>query len=183
MHYSRNAVKHGAIVLGCAMILTIVTAIAMPSVQINFGVLHMMGLSMLIVALAKKAIRKIPNVVGCVVSFCLFAVLYGVPRGFIGFFNYFPIELPTALYSTDVLFWLGFPSDTFFSGDYFPLIPWLFLFLTGYYIWGICKDKFARKTGGKNIIEVMGRHSLIIYMAHQPIVLGVLWLVAKTGIL
>ncbi len=183
MHYSRNAIKHGLIVLGCGMILTVVTATAMPSVQINFGVLHMMGCSMLIVALTKKTLQKIPYAVGCVASFCFFAVLYGVPRGFVGFFNYLPIKLPSFLYGTDVLFWLGFPGDTFFSGDYFPLIPWLFLFLTGYYLWGICKDKFERKAGGKNIIEVMGRHSLIIYMAHQPIVLGVLWILAQTSML
>ena len=30
---------------------------------------------------------------------------------------------------------LGFPYDSFYSTDYFPLIPWIFLFFSGYYTW------------------------------------------------
>lgn len=67
------------------------------------------------------------------------------------------------------------PKD-FFSTDYFPLLPWLFLFWVGYFL-----HQLAGRAGMEPLrrsvcppLGWMGRHSLVIYLLHQPVILGVL---------
>lgn len=75
------------------------------------------------------------------------------------------------------LYPLGFYKMGFSSSDYFPLIPWFFLFLTGYFIGNYhkYKNKFFRKIEiNSGIIGKIGQKSLLLYMAHQPIIYGVL---------
>ena len=38
------------------------------------------------------------------------------------------LALPQALYASYTTAYLGFMPKSFFSTDYFPLLPWLFLF-------------------------------------------------------
>ena len=69
--------------------------------------------------------------------------------------------------------------------DYMPLFPWLGVFLLGCVIGRTCyKDKktlFAGKgkvmTAVARPLEFIGRHSLIIYLAHQPVIFGLLWVI------
>ena len=46
-------------------------------------------------------------------------------------------DLPAALYQWDALAVLGFHSPGFSSTDYFPLLPWFFLYLAGYFLWRV----------------------------------------------
>ena len=69
--------------------------------------------------------------------------------------------------------------------DYMPLFPWLGVFLIGCVIGRLCyKDKktlFAGRgkvmTAVSRPVEFIGRHSLIIYLVHQPVVYIVLLLI------
>ena len=68
-----------------------------------------------------------------------------------------------------------------FSTDYFPLLPWLFLFWVGYFL-----HQLAGRAGMEPLRRSvcpplgwmgrhsLGRHSLVIYLLHQPVILGVL---------
>ena len=70
----------------------------------------------------------------------------------------------------------------FVSGDYYPLIPFVFMYLTGF---------FAAQAAQASSLEapawayanpipelaVLGRHALPFYLLHQPVILGVLELV------
>ena len=78
--------------------------------------------------------------------------------------------------ATTVLHFFGFYPDWFDSADYFGLLPWLFLFWAGYYL---------HKAVGRRRMEPlrrpvcpalgwMGRHSLLLYLLHQPVIYGVL---------
>ena len=62
-------------------------------------------------------------------------------------------------------------GPSFFSSDYFPLIPWLFLFICGWFFWRFIKEHEWDGVFRFNIpvLSFIGRYSLIIYMAHQPI--------------
>ena len=77
-------------------------------------------------------------------------------------------------YTTQCPIW-AHPFD-FYSTDYFALLPWLFLFWAGYYL---------HKAVGRRRMEPlrrsvcpalgwMGRHSLLLYLLHQPVIYGVL---------
>ena len=85
-------------------------------------------------------------------------------------------RLPASLYRNLLTAYLGFPNPGFFSTDYFPLFPWFFLFLTGHFLHRLLEEKdlnqrlFSR--GQVPVLNWMGRHSLIIYLLHQPVLYG-----------
>ena len=171
LNFSRHVVRRGIIVNLCGLAVTAVTLIFLPSEQIWFGVLNLIGCAMLITYALRKPLGHIPPAVGMLLSFLIFGFLYGVPDGYVGFFTAKLAELPSALYFTDFLAPFGLPSPGFYSSDWFPLIPWLFLFIFGWYLW-----RFIRKRGWDDlfrfnvpILGTIGRYSLYIYMAHQPI--------------
>ena len=81
LNFSRHAVRRGIIVNLCGLIISLVMLIFMPSQQIWFGVLNLIGCSMLITYALRKPLGHIPPLVGMLVSFLLFSFLYGVPNG------------------------------------------------------------------------------------------------------
>ena len=94
------------------------------------------------------------------------------------------IPLPKALYANLFTTFLGFQAENFFSTDYFSLIPWYFLFLTGYFAYRFLAEKeLLGKIPNIHIapLEWVGKHSLMIYMLHQPVVYGVLLLIYSLG--
>ena len=87
-------------------------------------------------------------------------------------------QLPSWLYATDLFAVAGFPSPGFWSTDYFPLLPWFFLFCAGYFLWGLLSQSERAKerlASGVRPLSFLGRHSLIIYLAHQPVLMGSFW--------
>ena len=174
--------KRGGIVFGAGALVTAVTLLFMPEDVVWFGVLTLLGSAMLLTAALELLLRRIPPLVGVVVSAVLFWMTYPTMNGFWNLPGG-PLLLPRALYANYLTAYLGFMPKIFFSTDYFPLLPWLFLFWVGY---------FLHYLVGRNRMEPlcrsvcpplgwMGRHSLIIYLLHQPVILGVLtlffWLV------
>jgi len=83
------------------------------------------------------------------------------------------------------LFLLGFLTMSFTSADYFPILPWFFLFLLGSWMGGFLVE--WRRTRQWKVFDVSvpraltwpGRHSLLIYMLHQPILYGLVWLIVR----
>ena len=64
-----------------------------------------------------------------------------------------------------------------------PLLPWIFLFATGYFLYSFLQEKglINRLFGKWKVpgINFLGKHSLIIYMIHQPICYVVAFLVSE----
>lgn len=145
----RHPFKRGAVVFGAGAMVTAVTLLFL--------------------------LRRIPPAVGVVLSAALFWVTYPTMRGFWNL----PggrLALPQALYANGLTAYLGFMPKDFFSTDYFPLLPWLFLFWVGYFL-----HQLAGRAGMEPLrrsvcppLGWMGRHSLVIYLLHQPVILGVL---------
>ena len=88
----KNALKHGLVVFGCGMLMTAGTYFFIPSQVIWFGVLHFLGISMMIYHLFRKSIKKAPAFLGAVISFALFLCLYGMASGSIFFAKFHYLE-------------------------------------------------------------------------------------------
>lgn len=178
-NFSHHTVRNGIIVSLCGFLVTIVTTVALPSQAIWFGILNLLGISMLICSALKNLINSTPPVLGAITSFLIYAVTYGVPNGYIGFLNFPIIELPQVLYACKYLSFIGFRSSDFVSSDFFSIIPWLFLYIFGIFLWRIIKNKNADKYFYIKIplLNTIGRYSLVIYLAHQPIIMLVMTLI------
>lgn len=171
----RKKWKRGLLVLGGGVLVTVVTLLVTPSQRVVFGVLTLLGSCMLLMIPLEKVLRKIPAVVGLVAAVILFVVTRKVNDGYLGFETGLRFTLPQFLYEGgSVTTYLGFMEKGFFSTDYFSLIPWLFLFVAGYF--GYClavAGKWMEAEALQKLhcppLAFIGRHSLTIYLLHQPV--------------
>lgn len=172
---SRRPLRHAITLLCCGFLATLVTTLFLPSEQIRCGVLTCLGLCGLVVA----AVRKLPKqpkrpILAAVVCLALFLIFYHLQDGYLGF-GKLSVSVPSALYQSSCGYVLGLPSPHFFSGDYYPLLPWVFLYLCGYFLCGT-KPKFAKIRFHSQLLKpilFLGRHSLAVYLVHQPILMAV----------
>ena len=91
-----------------------------------------------------------------------------------------PLErLNQFLYQNYITAFFGFPPKGFISSDYFPLLPWFFLFLFGFFLWRIISKRGADKyfTFKVPFFAAAGRYTLWIYLLHQPVLMGVCFLI------
>lgn len=66
----------------------------------------------------------------------------------------------------------GFCAPGFFSADYYPLLPWIFVFLAGSYVGIPLRDSRAPSwcyPTRSRALTWVGRHAILIYLLHQPI--------------
>ena len=181
---SRSNAKRGALLLAVAAALTGVTLLAdrliVPGLVIWFGILHLLSVSMLLFALLRRALDKIPPVIGAAVCAGLFLLCYCLPEGALGVAARPLWPLPQGWYGTDWLAPLGFHTVAFASADYFPLLPWTWLFLCGSFL-GVAAERgrvpawcYPKRVPP---LAFVGRHALPVYLAHQPVIFAVLWAV------
>lgn len=181
VNFSSHGCRRGIIVNLCGLAVTIVTALLIPEQAVWFGVLNFLGCAMIITFILRNELKRISPIVGMAGFFILFMLCYGIPEGHIGIFSFPLIKLPESLYQFKWLSFLGFPSKDFFSADYFPLLQFIFLYLFGFELWRFIEQKGFSEFFRKRIpvLDFIGRHSLIIYMVHQPILYGVCWLIFR----
>ncbi len=179
---SRRPWRHGLIVAGCAVALSVVTAAVLPAQAVRWGVLHLIAASVLLCCAARPALDRVPPAWGLAVSGALFVLTRGVPAGYFGFEGLRLAPAPAAWYAPN-LYPLGLPDLTrFSSSDYFPLAPWLFLFLCGVFL---CRLRPALPAGrppkALAWLCCAGRHTLFVYMLHQPVLYGALLAARSLG--
>lgn len=176
---SRSNARRGIELLAVSFLLTAATRFFIPEQTIYFGIIHMLAFSILIFAIARPLLDKISPVFGVILSGVLFFSTYGIQYGYIGIENIYKISLSKKLFDYLYLYPVGLPHKSFTSADYFPLIPWLFMFLAGTYLGvylkkgrklpkGIYKRRFP-------FLAFIGRHSLVVYLLHQPVLYGLFW--------
>jgi len=173
---SRSNAKRGLRLLGIALAFTAVTCLLLPrlgleGLEIRFGVLHMLAVSMLLFALLRPLLEKIPVTWGFALFTALFFLTIRVQLRKIGIPYLWEWELPGSLYQSSWLFPLGFRRADFRSADYFPLLPYCFLFMAGTYLGKLPAPDWAKKTRSRPL-AFLGRHALWIYIAHQPLLTG-----------
>lgn len=158
--------KRGLRLFLIGMMLTLITWLLFGKDAIWFGILHLMGTSILL-SLPLLHYRWFNLVLGLmIISFG--NTLHGM--------------------TGSSIFWipLGLPTPTFSSFDYYPLIPWSGVILVGlglgnllYQPDGLAGKKFAQLSSPRpwqNLFVHLGKNSLWIYLFHQPIFLGILWM-------
>ena len=165
-----KCVKRGAIVFGFGMLVTGVTCLLdygfhIEEIRIWFGILHLLGVCMMLYPLFKKLPHWALALIG--------AAFVGIGYWFTTFEVSFPY-----------LFFLGLrPSTDFFTGsDFFPVFPGLGTFLLGAALGkSVYKNKKSLFPKVKPtifpVLRFIGRHSLEFYILHQPVLLGLVLLI------
>lgn len=178
--FSKNKFKRGIIVFISGILVTLVTAVFMSEDIIIFGILTLIGSAMIILSFVHRFLGKLPPVIFSIISFLLFFITKDINNGHLGFEGLKILKLPDFLYKNLFTSYLGFTAPHFSSSDYFSLLPWIFLFVCGYFVFKVFEKHDALKTlKGKNVpvINFIGRHSLLIYLLHQPLIYGVTFLI------
>ena len=166
--------RRGLIVFGCGMVITAVTVamyllhFANKAIIIYFGVLQCLGVCMMLWSIFRHFPTWFLTVTGI-----LFAGV-GVYLSTVVLVD-FPWLMP-----------LGFVYPGFSTADYFPLLPHFGFFLLGAVIGRKVytkKDTLFPKINVRNpVVRTLcfaGRHSLVIYLVHQPVLTGLAFLLAK----
>lgn len=161
---SRNNLKRGFLYGVAAFLVFGATSVASVDTAVSFGILYCMSACTLLWCAAERALKHIDARLLIILFLVLFVATYTVPQG---------------RYEVECLAWLGFPSTSFSSGDYYPLLPYCFLYLIGACAARWHRERVATYPTWMYVNRIpplafIGRHSLVIYLAHQPILLLVL---------
>ena len=151
---------------------TAATLVALPQNRVRFGVLTLIGSCMLLMIPAEKVLQKCRPLHGLIFSITLFLLTKNINQGYLGFSNWNLLPLPDSWYHNFATTYLGFPMPGFHSADYFSLLPWVFLYSAGYFthqLFTHCKLLPNLESSKAEPLEWIGRHSLGLYMIHQPL--------------
>lgn len=183
----RNHLKRGLYIFGGGILVSAVTHLVMPAGAISFGILTCTGSCILLMILLDKPLQKVPPFIGIIASFALFALLRNCSSHELGFENFVIAQLPDGLYRNWLTTYLGFPMPGFRSADYFPILPWSLLFLFGYFLHGVLHrnglDKKLFAKGQFPVLNLLGRHSLLVYLLHQPVLYGICMILSRLGLI
>jgi uncharacterized membrane protein len=151
----RERVQRLAILGTCALLVSLGSYILFPARFIFFGVLHFFLLASVIGPLFVR-LGHANLIVG--------AILLAL-----GLFYQNPF------FDQSWLQWLGLMTYKPASEDYVPLLPWFGILLWGIWLGHFMYGRAWAVHAWPLFLTWPGRHSLLIYMLHQPVLLGLLY--------
>jgi len=156
-------VKRGIVLFCVALLITFITWIYPHDGFIVFGVIHSISICIIL---------SYPFIPKPTISLIFGFLLVGIG-----------IYFSSIAVSNPFLFWIGLKTTSFYTLDYFPLLPWFGVVLIGIFlgqkIYPLLQSKYSQKQQNPfllNPIAFIGCHSLIIYLIHQPILFALLFL-------
>jgi len=163
-------IKRGLKIFSWGLIITFVTWIFLRAVFVRFGILHLIGIS-IILSYPFLKLRY-------------WNLLLGITIISLG------IYLKNVTFGFHWLVWLGFMPDHFCTVDYFPVFPWFGVVLIGVFFGNLLYPDYTRKFDLWDISNFdvvglfcrLGRHSLVIYLIHQPILITLLYLLGSVDV-
>lgn len=190
-HLSHNNWKRGGILALIAIGISLVMWLAdflnlLPGQMIWFGILHFLATAILLFALLRPLLSKIPPLAGLLVCAFLFLITWNLPfhqGSTIGIPGVWEWKIPDSLIAMPALYPLGIGYGV--GADYFPLFPWIFCFLCGSFIgvWAE-QDRFPQWMYRRRVpfFSFLGKMTLPIYVVHQPLAYVLCWIgVAVAG--
>ena len=156
---------------GAALLVTIGTWFAFPDSYVFFGILHCIAVS----SVLGLPFLFLPVPVTALAAAAIFAA---------------PVLVHAPVLDAPILYFLGLGAGTPRTNDYVPLFPWFGFVLSGIVLGRLGLPILARSRLGNwaprsapgRAATFLGRHSLIVYLVHQPVLLGLLTgLVTLTG--
>jgi len=156
--------KRGLKIFSYGLLITAATWIFIGNGFIIFGILHFIGIAIILEYPFLK--RKYFNLLLGIAFIAAGIFLMGFTFDF---------------YS---LLWLGFTPNNFYTVDYFPLLPWLGVVSIGIFIGNMLYENYIRRfklpdLSNSSYVKIsgfLGKHSLLIYLIHQPILIILLYL-------
>lgn len=156
--------KKGLKVFFLGLIISLVTYLFLEKGFIIFGILHFIGISV-ILSYPFLKLKRLNLVLGVVL------ILIGI------YLNEFQ-------FSFNWLLWAGLKPQNFYTLDYFPLLPWFGVVLFGIFFGNALYKDYKRRFKLPNLTKFsiirklcfVGQNSLIIYLIHQPILIILLYI-------
>ncbi len=156
-----------AMVAGAAGAISAVTFFAMPGSMIFFGILHAIAAMSLI----GLALLRVPVLVLLALAVFAFSA---------------PMWLRDPVFNAPWLWWTGLQTVGIRAMDYEPIFPWIAPFLVGMaggklaVARGWVERLAARPTTPlQQWLSWPGRHSLAVYLIHQPVLVALVWIAAQ----
>ena len=188
----RNNLKRGLFLNACGCLISLVMWLFLPEEAIWFGILNFYGCAVLLTIPAEKFLRSVPPLFGLAAAGILFVLTRDLQLGYIGLPGYPLLRLPEILYRWKPMTVLGFPFPGFRSSDYYPMLPWYFLFLCGFALHRLASMLPAGTEQAKPslpavlrcripFLSELGTKSIWIYMLHQPVCYLAAALLTKLG--
>jgi len=156
--------RRGLLIFAAGLLVTGATRLLIPDVYVRFGILHLIGVSVLLAApYARLPLAALPLGVAFLAAG---AVLRSIR-----------LDHPWLL-------WLGLRPDPFLTTDYRPLAPWFGVVLIGivfgHLLYGDRRGVASRLPGWERWpvwrpVRFLGRHALVVYLVHQPLLVVGLW--------
>ena len=148
-----------ALIVVCAALVSVVSYVTFPETFITFGILHCIAVSSI---LARP-----------LVAWPRLAVALGIAIIVVG------NVVHLAAFDAPWLNWVGLMTHKPATEDYVPLLPWLGVVLVGIGVghWLLARERSAVAALSRATptwLARMGRHSLLIYLVHQPVLVGIL---------
>ena len=149
-----------AMIAACALLATMGSYLVFPRTFIYFGILHCIAVASV---LAWPLVRR-PHI----------ALALGVALVVAG------LALAHPVFDQRPLSWIGFTTTKPATEDYVPLVPWAGVVLVGIAVGHALVRTQVRALAPLSApprwLRWLGRHSLAVYMLHQPLLLGALWI-------
>ena len=165
----RKFIKRGLIVLACGYLVSIATYIVDPATYVRFGVLHLIGTSILLLPLFVRLKHWNLLIAVAIIAAGEWSSM--------------------TILDTSWLLPLGFMPHFFETVDYFPLLPWFAGILIGlvigqtFYVkhlsWRVRLPLIALRSSP--IITLPSRFALPTYLLHQPIIMGIFIIIFGRG--
>ncbi|MCZ8044600.1 MAG: heparan-alpha-glucosaminide N-acetyltransferase [Beijerinckiaceae bacterium] len=157
--------KRLAMVAGAAMLVTLATYFAMPRSFIFFGILHHVALG----SVLALPFLRLPVAAVATAAVAAFAL---------------PFLVAHPLLDQPALAWLGFSRAPIVTADFVPVVPWFGCVLSGVVLARLALprlagSRFAAWRPASLLARILawgGRHSLLVYLVHQPVFIGALML-------
>ena len=169
---NQKNLQRGLFLNFCGCMISIVMLLFLPEQAIWFGILNFYGCAVLLTIPLEKLLCRIPPEAGLAAAFVLFLLTQDLQLGYLGAAGVHLAEVPRVLYTWKPMTILGFPYPGFRSSDYYPMLPWYFLFLCGYFLQMLFERHPKAQRAAHRFVPFLtpvGRKSIWIYLLHQPV--------------